>query len=103
MHYAARAGLRVKPMNRSIQLTSIDHPSWSAHSGPFTELTVVGQASLGNANASPDLAAKARALAAAARVDLVKFRFDGAYFLQADLCPTLDEERVEQAVLDHFA
>jgi hypothetical protein len=105
MHYAARAGLRVKPMNRSIKLTSIDHPSWPAHSEPFTELTVVGRAAFGNA--SPDLAENARALASAAGVDLVKFRFDGAAadacFLQADLCPTLDDERVEQAVLGYFA
>jgi len=105
MHYAARAGLRVKPMNRSIKLTSIDHPSWPAHSEPFTELTVVGRAAFGNA--APDLAENARALATAAGVDLVKFRFDGAAadacFLQADLCPTLDDERVEQAVLGYFA
>jgi hypothetical protein len=100
-HYAARAGLHVRPMNRSINLTSIDHPSWSPHSGPFTELTVVGEASFGNA--STDLAAKARELAAAASVDLVEFRFDGEYFLQADLCPTLDNERVEAAVLGCFA
>jgi hypothetical protein len=101
MHYAARAGLRVRPMNRSIKLTSIDHPSWPAHPEPFTELTVVGQACFGNA--SPELAPKARALAAAASVDLVKFRFGGEYFLQADLCPTLDNERVEAAVLTYFA
>jgi hypothetical protein len=105
MHYAARAGLRVRPMHRSIRLTSIDHPCWPEHSGPFTELTVVGRASFGNAAA--DVAAKAYALAAAAGVDLVKFRFDGtrpdACFLQADLCPTLDDERVEQAVLGYFA
>ncbi len=101
MHYAARAGFRVRPMNRSIKLTSIEHPSWPAHSEPFTELTVVGQACFGNA--SPDLEPKARALAAAASVDLVKFRFDGEYFLQADLCPTLDNERMEEAVLTQFA
>jgi len=104
-YYAARAGLRVRPMSRSIRLTSIDPPCWPRHSEPFAELTVVGQASFGNA--APDLAAKALALAAAADVDLVKFRFDGAAadacFLQADLCPTLDDERVEQAVLGYFA
>ena len=104
-HYAAEAGLRVRPMSRSIRLTSIDPPCWPEHVGPFAELTVVGQASFGNA--APDLAAKARALAATAGVDLVKFRFDGAAadacFLQADLCPTLDDERVEQAVLGYFA
>jgi hypothetical protein len=101
IHYAAQAGLRVRPMSRSITLTSVDPPRWPECSGPFTELTVVGRAAFGNA--TPDVAAKACALAAVAGVDLVKFRFDGACFLQADLCPTLDDERVEQAVLGYFA
>jgi hypothetical protein len=100
-HYAAQAGLRVRPMNRSIKLTSIDPPCWPEHSGPFEELTIVGRARFGSA--APDVASKALALAVAAGVDLVKFRFDGDCFLQADLCPTLDDERVEQAVLGYFA
>jgi hypothetical protein len=104
-YYAAKAGMRVKPIGRSIKLTSIDHPAWPEHPGPFAELTVVGNSSFGEA--APGLTAKARALATAAGADLVKFRFDGAgddaCFLQADLCPMLGNSRVEQAVLGYFA
>jgi hypothetical protein len=105
LHYAAQAGLRVQPTHRSIKLSSIDHPRWPEHSEPFAELTLVGDASFGNTG--PELTAKARALAVTAGIDLVKFRFDGpsadACFLQADLCPPLDDEQVERAVLAYFA
>ena len=105
IYHAAKAGLRVRPISRSVKFTSIDQPAWPGHSGAYAELSVVGASCFGDSAAG--LAAKAHILAKAAGVDLVKFRFDGsgddACFLQADLCPTLDEPRVEQAVLDYFA
>ena len=106
IYYAAQAGMRVRPMSRAIQPASFDPPTWPEHDGSFSELTVVAGAHCFG-DVAPDLAEKARALAAAAHVDLVKFRFDGpdsdACFLAADLCPPLDDCRIEQAVLDYFA
>jgi hypothetical protein len=105
-YYAAQTGMRVQPIGRSIKPASIDQPAWAEHNGSFAELTVVAGVSCFG-EVTPGLAAKAQALAAAACVDLVKFRFDGpghdACFLQADLYPPLDDPRVEQAVLDYFA
>jgi hypothetical protein len=104
MHYAARAGLRVKARERTVSLTSIEHPSWPEHNGTCVDLTIVGQVCFGVV--SPELARKGCALAAAAKVDLVKLRFDSAAadacFLEADLCPRIDEGCVEEAVLSHF-
>ncbi len=104
IYYAAQAGIRVRSLSRSIKLTSIDQPAWPEHSGPFAELTVVGSSCFGDV--APGLAEKALALAESANVDLVKFRFDGANddacFLQADLCPSLDDSRVERAVMEYF-
>lgn len=106
IYYAAQAGMRVRSMSRAIRLTSFDQPAWPEHSGSFAELTVIaGVRCFGDV--APALAEKARALAAAGHADLVKFRFDGpdsdACFLAADLCPPLDDCRIEQAVLDYFA
>ncbi len=106
IYYAAQAGMRVRSMSRAIRLTSFDQPAWPEHNGSFAELTVIaGVRCFGDV--APGLAEKARALAAAAHADLVKFRFDGpdsdACFLTADLCPPLDDCRIEQAVLDYFA
>lgn len=104
LYYAARSGLRVKSKERSVKLRAIEHSSWPEHTGPCTEVAVVRGNSFGDAHT--ELMAKACALAAAADVDLVKFRFDGpnpdASFLHADLCPPLEDERIEQAVLGHF-
>lgn len=105
IYYAAQAGMRVRSMSRAIRLTWFDQPAWPEHKGSFAELTVLaGVRCFGDV--APSLAAKARALAAAARVDLVKFLFDGpdsnACFLAADLCPPLDNGGIEQTVLDYF-
>ncbi len=106
IYYAAQAGMRVRSMSRAIRLTSFDQPAWPEHNGSFAELTVIaGVRCFGDV--APGLAEKARALAAAAHADLVKFRFDGpdsdACFLTADLCPPLDDCRIEQAGLEYFA
>ena len=104
MHYAARAGLRVRTIERSTSLSSVEHSSWPEHNGPFAQVTIVGKACFGDV--APGLATKACALAAAAGVDLVEFRFDSsgadACFLQANLCPSLNDESVEGAVLSYF-
>jgi hypothetical protein len=104
MHYAARAGLHVRTIERTVSLSSHEHPSWPEHNGACAEVTIVGRASFGDL--APDLTRKARALAAAAGVDLVQFRFDSsgvdACFLQANLYPSLDDESIERAVLGYF-
>jgi hypothetical protein len=105
VYYAAQAGMRVRSMGRVIRLASSEPPAWPEHDGSFSELTVVAGAHCFG-DVAPGLAEKGRALAAAAHVDLVKFRFDGpdsdACFLAADLCPPLDDCGIEQAVLDYF-
>lgn len=104
VYYAGQAGLRVRATQRSISLARVEHPSWPEHHGPCSDVTIVGQTCFGDV--APGLARKAQALAATAGADLVKFRFDGpgddACFLQADLCPTLEYEGVEPAVLNYF-
>jgi len=106
IYYAAQTGMRVRPISRAIQLTSLDPPAWPEHNGSFAELTVVAGAHCFGDVAS-GLTEKARILAIAAGTGLVKFRFDGpnsdACFLAADLCPPLEDCRIEQAVLDYFA
>jgi hypothetical protein len=104
MFYAFRSGLRVKDHKRSVGPHATQHPAWPEHPAPYVDLTVVGESAIGDV--STGLAAKARELAKSAGVKFVRFRFDGsgddAVFLQADLFPPLDDERVEAAVLAFF-
>ena len=72
-YYAAQAGMRVRRMSRTLQFTSgglasFDPPGWPEHDGSLAELTVVAGARCFG-DVAPGLAAKARALAAAAHVD----------------------------------
>jgi len=104
MQCAARAGLRVKAMKRAIKLSSVENPSWPKHEGPYVEITIVGEDCFGDVGSA--LARKALRVATMAGVQLVKLRFDGAgsdaTFLAADVCPPIDDECIEQAVLGYF-
>jgi hypothetical protein len=104
MYYASKSGLRVRDQKRSVRLHSTQHPAWPEHHPPYIDLTVVGEFAIGEV--STGLTAKARELAKCAGVEFVRFRFDGsgddATFLQADLFPPLDDERVEASVLAYF-
>jgi hypothetical protein len=104
MQCAASAGLRVKAMKRAIKLRSVENPSWPKPEGPYVELTIVGENWFGDVDSA--LARKALTVAKMAGVQLVKFSFDGsgsdATFLAADVCPPIDDEYIEQAVLAYF-
>jgi hypothetical protein len=101
---AASIGLHVKTIEQSVRLTHIQPSAWPQHSGPFTDLTIVGQTCLGPA--SPKLADRARALARLAGVSFVRFCFDtpdnDACFLAADLFPPLDDQAIDTALLQYF-
>jgi hypothetical protein len=103
-HHAARVGLRVAPVRHTVKPGVAEPLSWPEYDGPAVKVTVAGPGVYGSASRA--LAAKARALAEAAGTSLVQFRFDGAgagaRFLDADLCPRLDDERVERAVADYL-
>ena len=68
----------------------------AAENGAFIDVTVVDGECFGDADAR--VREKARVLAAAAGVQLVRFRFDGSdedpCFLNAEVCPRLDDPGV---------
>ncbi|HVX64975.1 MAG TPA: hypothetical protein VHA11_00160 [Bryobacteraceae bacterium] len=104
VRHASQAGLRVRTLQRSLTLASAGRFGWPVYDGLWVDVIVAGPACYGSA--TPELARKACALAAAAGVELVKFRFDGsgedACFLEADVCPNLEDELVEQAVYSYL-
>ena len=101
---AANLGFNVPTIEQSVRLTHIQPSAWAQHSGPSVDITIVGETCLGSATAK--LVGRARALARAAGVDFVRFRFDtadaDACFLAADLFPPLDDVAIEGAVLEYF-
>lgn len=101
---ASRLGLKVRTIEQSVGLTYVRPSAWPEHTGSFVDITIVGEICLGPGNRT--LADRARALARAAGVDFVRFRFDtggdDACFLGADLLPPLDDEAIEVAVLGYF-
>lgn len=108
MYHAAKAGMRTQAFERSVKWSGVTEAAWTKQgqheNGPSSELTIVNGVCFGAG--SPGLTEKSRALAAAAGVDLVKFRFHGsdddACFLDADVCPRLDDPVVEEAVLAYL-
>ena len=101
---ASRLGMKVRAIEQSVGLTHIQPSAWPQHTGSFVDITIVGETCFGRSN--PKLAKRVRALAHAAGVEFVRFRFDtsgeDACFLAADLFPPLDDTKIEDAVLGYL-
>ena len=97
---AAETGMTVRPVRRDSR--SSEAPVDSAASA---YVTVVGSQVFGEVAA--DLTQRARHLAQLAGVSLLTLGFSGrernAEFLAADVFPSLDDEAVRRAVLEHLA
>lgn len=98
---AAAAGIPVQPVHRRATLP----PATPDATVPFVPtVTVVGERSFGEAD--PSLHSHARCLAASTKVELLAVQFTAldrrARLVNADLFPDLSDDRIAEAVLDHF-
>lgn len=103
IHAAARLGIPVQPVRRCIALS--DGVSDAEPIPPGVTVTVVGERCLGTADIA--LAAQARRLARAARVELLAVRFgagnDGLRLLGADPWPDVSSLEVADAILEYLS
>jgi hypothetical protein len=101
VHRAAAAGIPVQPVHRRAAL----QPATGGATVPFAAtVTVVGERSFGDADAV--LHRHARRLARSTEVELLAVQFTGrdrrARLVNADLFPDLSDDRIAEAVLEHF-
>lgn len=99
---ATRLGIPVRPVRRRLAFPA--DASGAEPLPPDVTLTVVGERCLGPVNGV--LAAQARRLARAARVDLLSVRFgeteDGPELLGADAWPDVSSPEVADAILEYL-
>ena len=99
IHTAARLGIPVRPMRRSIAFPA--DAAEAVPDPPDVTVTVVGERCLGPVNGV--LAAQARSLARAAGVDLLSVRFGkGQELLGADPWPDVSSPEVADAILEYL-
>lgn len=103
VHAAAQLGIPVRPVRRRIAF-SADAPA-AEPVPPDVTVTVVGERCLGPVNGV--LAAQARRLARAVRVDLLSVRFcetgDGTELLGTNPWPDVSPPKVADAILDYLS
>jgi hypothetical protein len=103
VHAAARLGIPVCPVRRRVALTA----DFSAEvpERRHATITIVGDRCFGEVDGA--LAAQARRLAAAAKVDLLAVHFSGpeagARMLSADLWPDISSPDIADAILDYLS
>ncbi len=102
VHLAAQAGIRVRPVRRTVNGEGTGAEMASADSQ--TTVTVVGERTLGDAG--PALHRAARRIARLAGVELLAVGFSGpgpdAEFLAADTVPDLSGDEPADAVLEYL-